>query len=246
VKTSTHEFAEVIQTLAGFLEFIQEHCAYYVDVLFRGQIEDKPLLPKLARLRLPEDLTVREAESKMLISLRTRALPYLENVPQNDWDWLAIAQHCGMATRLLDWSTNPLAALWFAVEKPARTNSDAVIWVFTPSRDDHVENPDASSPFDSGRTRVFMPKHINRRIVAQHGWFTVHSISKSVSKFVPLERNNRYVKSLKKLRVPAQNFSSIRTELDRCGINAATLFGDLVGLCRDAEWQHSLLEDEDA
>jgi hypothetical protein len=136
--------------------------------------------------------------------------------------------------------------LWFAVEKPAKTNSDAVIWVFTPSRDDHVENPDANSPFDSGRTRVFMPKHINRRIVAQHGWFTVHSISKSVSKFVPLERNNRYVKSLKKLRVPAQNFSSIRTELDRCGINAATLFGDLVGLCRDAEWQHTLLEDEDA
>ena len=56
MKTSTHEFAEVIQTLAGYLEFIQEHCAYYDDVLFRGQIEDKPLLPKLARLRLLGDL----------------------------------------------------------------------------------------------------------------------------------------------------------------------------------------------
>jgi len=48
-----------------------------------------------------------------------------------------------------------------------------------------------------------------------------------------------------KLRIPAQHFPSIRAELDRCGINAATLYGDLVGLCRDSEWQHSLLEDED-
>jgi len=244
MKKSTHEFAAVIQNLAGFLEFIQGHCADFDYVLFRGQIEDKPLLPKLARLRLSEDLTVREAESKMLISLRTRALPYLDTVPQNDWDWLAIAQHSGMATRLLDWSTNPLAALWFAVEKPAKADLDAVVWVFTPSKEDHVESPDSSSPFDSDFTRVFMPKHINRGIVSQHGWFTVHTIRKSDSNFVSLEMNTRYKTRLMKLRVPAKCFASIRAELDRCGINAATLFGDLVGLCRDSEWQYSLLEDE--
>ncbi|MFN7505866.1 MAG: FRG domain-containing protein [Limnobacter sp.] len=245
MKNTTREYAEVVKNLAGFLDFVQNHCTEFDDVLFRGQKEDWPLLPKLARLRFRGELAVREAEARMLTSLRTRALPYLDTVPQNDWDWLTIAQHYGMATRLLDWSTNPLAALWFAVEQPARKNQDAVIWVFTPSQDDHVANPDSSSPFNSDRTRVFMPKHINRRIVAQHGWFTVHYIRKTDSKFVPLEKNERYTKSLMKLRIPAQSFPSIRTELDRCGINAATLYGDLVGLCRDSEWQHSLLDDED-
>ncbi len=245
MKKGTHECAADVQTLAGFLEFVQNHCDGVDDVLFRGQKEDWPLLPKIARLRLRGDLNVLEAESRMLTSLKTRALPYLDTTPQNDWDWLSIAQHCGMATRLLDWSTNPLAALWFAVEQPARENQSGVVWVFTPSQADHVANPDLGSPFDSGRTQVFMPKHINRRIVSQHGWFTVHYIRKTDSKFVSLERNRRYKSSLTKLCVPAQYFSSIRIELDRCGINAATLYGDLVGLCRDSEWQHSLLEDED-
>jgi hypothetical protein len=245
MKTPVHKYAGVIETLAGYLEFVQEHCAEFDDVLFRGQKEDWPLLPKLARLRFRGELTVREAEAKMLTSLKTRSLPYLDTTPQNDWDWLAIAQHCGMATRLLDWSTNPLAALWFAIEQPASEGKDGVVWVFSPSQDDHVANPDSVTPFDSDRTRVFMPKHINRRIVAQHGWFTAHYIRKADSKFVSLENNARYKKLLMKLRVPGSAFPSIRTELDRCGINAATLYGDLVGLCRDSEWQHSLLDDED-
>lgn len=240
-----HEYAHVIESLAGFLKIIQEHCAEFDDVLFRGQKEDWSLLPKLARLRLRGELTVREAESEMLASLKTRSLPYLDKVPLNDWDWLAVAQAYGMATRLLDWSTNPLAALWFAVEQPAREGQDGVVWVFTSSQEDHVVDTDSGTPFDSNRTRVFMPKHINRRIIAQHGWFTAHFIQKAGSKFVPLEENARYKKKLTKLCVPASAFSSIRTELDRCGINAATLYGDLIGLCIDSQWQHSLLADED-
>ena len=64
MKNSTYVYAEVVETLAGFLEFVQVHCAAFDDVLFRGQKEDWPLLPKLARLRFPGDLTVREAEKK--------------------------------------------------------------------------------------------------------------------------------------------------------------------------------------
>lgn len=251
----SHAYAGIVENLPDLLKFVQENCAEYDNVLFRGQAQDWPLLPKLARLRPRGDADVRDAEAKMLASLKARSLPYLDTVPQNDWDWLAIAQHCGMATRLLDWSTNPLAALWFAVERPAHKEKstdkgraelvqDGVIWAFPPMDDDHVTNPDLGSPFKTDRTRVFMPKHINRRIIAQHGWFTAHYIRKQDSSFVPLEKNARFKNVLMKLRIPATAFAGIRSELDRCGINAATLYGDLVGLCRDAEWKHTLLEDE--
>ena len=38
----------------------------------------------------------------------------------NQWELMSLAQHHGMATRFLDWTENPLLAMWFAVAKPAK------------------------------------------------------------------------------------------------------------------------------
>jgi hypothetical protein len=211
--------------------------------LFRGQREDLPLVPRIARVRRRENIL--KTEQDMLAAFKREALTFLDRIPDSDWDWLSIAQHHGLPTRLLDWTKNPLAALWFTVELPARSkNKPAVVWMFRPAARDIIDKVTAESPFEGSRTKVFVPRHVTPRIRAQVAIFTIHKYVPRLNKFVPLERMARQRDLLRKFIVPPESFSDIRYELDRCGVNASSLFPDLDGLAHYTEWFYSLLEDE--
>ncbi|MDR0458438.1 MAG: FRG domain-containing protein, partial [Burkholderiaceae bacterium] len=104
-------------------------------ILFRGQREDWSLLSRLARIKpkkcfeFVKNNMYQKIEDQMLKEFKRRAVN-LDYKIKIDWDWLALAQHHGMATRLLDWTENPLVALWFAVRNPVKDkNKSGVVWV---------------------------------------------------------------------------------------------------------------------
>jgi hypothetical protein len=232
----------IISSFSEYVKYIEGSCISET-VLFRGQRQDKPLLPKIARLTLNGHVT--GVESTMVKEFKRKSIPFLEYQPNNEWDWLALMQHHGLATRLLDWSINPLAGLWFAIEKPAISGAPGVVWIFNPSLQDFVDTSTRSSPYVGLRTRVFQPNHITRRIVSQSGWFTVHKYIEDSRRFIPLEKNKAYKNALTKLEIPASSFADMRYQLDRFGINSASMFPGLDGLCQNAQWLNSTLEDEE-
>lgn len=212
--------------------------------IYRGQRKEHSLLPKLARLNTP--LPLLEAERAMFDDFKGLSVPLLDKQPESDWDWLALMQHHGLATRLLDWSVNPLVALWFAVNKPPVASHSGVLWVFQPDNLDYFTPSKDDSPFTLDRTRLVKPKVVTKRIGvgSQLGWFTAHHFNSELKQFIAVEQDSIHQPRLTKLIIPSEKFAQIRFQLDRLGVNAAMIFPDLDGLCAYLEWFYSYLADE--
>lgn len=207
--------------------------------LYRGQSEDKPLLPKLGRYTAIRGEELRNVE-KRLISEFERTLPSYSDLHDrlNEWDKLALAQHHFLATRLLDWSSNPLIALYFALAKrPNNRNEDKrVVWLLNTTEQ---ESPDfEKGPFDQQRTVVFQPKDIANRITAQQGWFTCHQIWPTTQQFGNLSEINGFNDKLTKFVIPGDDRTRIEflEILDSFGINQRTVFPDIDGLSMHLNW----------
>lgn len=234
-----------VGSLPDYLQHIEEQCAGERNVLFRGHTNATwKLEPKIARLKIRTAFTRPGAELEMLLGFKRQSLPHLARELRNDWDWLALAQHHGLPTRLLDWTTNALVALWFAVEAPPEDDEKGAVWMFSGKPADYADDEEIDNPFNASRTLIFRPRHLTPRIIAQSGWFTVHRFVPHRPGFVPLEVNSKQKARLKKIEIPSRLFPALREDLTRCGINAGTLFGDLNGISRQLTWECSPLDDE--
>ena len=146
-------------------------------ILYRGQPIDKTLLPKIARYQLPD---VEQVEREMIADFQRRSLHLMNKHPNNLWDWLALAQHHGMATRLLDWSENPLIALWFSLSQMPDINTEySVVWGF------HVPPQDVVNDFVYRELNRFLGEGSDWRFQFRHGKATLDDVIAAVRAGMP-------------------------------------------------------------
>lgn len=208
----------IVKTPIDYHQFIMEH--WKSDYIYRGEDSNNyKLIPKIGRDILLDKKNNIESENNLLKEFYKISLPYIQIVPENAWERLALAQHHGLHTRFLDWSKNPLVAAYFAI-KSMNTN-DAVVYCFK-TKDLSFVYEKIMSPYNVKNTTLYNPRHISNRIIAQAGIFTFH----------PNPTEEFSVPSLEKIIIPRENKSEMYGMLYSYNINESTLFPDLDGIAR--------------
>lgn len=193
--------------------------------IFRGQRRYWPLLPSISRNHDSEMVLVHERE--LLEKFKKEAPRTLQLVPKSDWDWLVVAQQHGLPTRLLDWTFDAYAALWFALYKAESDDSKPEVWVMNPLKDDVIQFLDKTRPFSGKRTKVFKPKFNIPRVKVQKGCFTLFKyVERSSKGFVPLERNIYLRKRLERIRISANSLKTILKQLRVMGYTKRMMYPD--------------------
>lgn len=215
-----------------FAEFVDRH--QQSNWIFRGVADatSHPLVPKVGRAGTEYD----ESEERIIFAnFRRRARQFVDTSGLDHWDLLALAQHHGLPTRLLDWTTNPLVAAYFAVtSKPL----DQTARVYAARAPELVDTDAIGDPFDCNEVLAYTPSAVAPRIVAQRGLFTVHpdptipwdrGISARVARTAPL--------TSKEFDIEERYRSFFERKLFQLAIDASAIKADLDGVCETLAWQ---------
>lgn len=199
--------------------------------IFRGVRQSNyELIPKIGRSGSRKALSGgkdigfdRAAETIMIRHFVRAAGPYLKQLPASQLDWLALAQHHGMFTRLLDWSESLFVAAYFAVEDARNRDLPPMIYGVKDVPLVPLTLPDDLDELDE--VMMYYPPHISPRIPAQTGLFTVHRNPDKA--FNP--------QNLVRIEIGGGPLT-MKLNLNKCGIHKASLFPDIDGLAEYQSW----------
>lgn len=212
---------------------------------YRGHMDTKcELVPSVHRkfTRVGEAIIVNEFISRA---------PSLHNgrLPDNRGEWISLMRHYGAPTRLLDWTSSPLIACYFAVEDaeedlPKADDQGAVIWCLDAERlnkgrlnkdgripplhnlivSEKYINPAFNSAEPSEGVVAINPSHNDLRMSLQQAKFTIHGCPKPIEQY---EDANEY---LVRFFIPPIHKSKLKKQLRTIGICRSSLFPDLGNL----------------
>lgn len=193
--------------------------------IFRGVTSPKHyLLPSIGREKVYGHYK-RAQEERLFQEFKNRAIALMDGGRFNDWDWLAYAQHIGVPTRLLDWTTSPLVATFFALE--GDSDQDRLLYAVKYSRYIHEVDHKLHGPFDNSVEGRFTAPLAFDRIRAQRGIFTIH----------PDPTKIFYPKGLKTFLISAAMVKDFRRRLFKYGIDYWHIYPDPHGLGQQLAWQ---------
>lgn len=181
-----------VQDLIAALE--EDNLGYAGTNWYRGHADEAwGLVPSYYRLNEAPP------ESTLIKRFKQSAAMLISVTPKDSFDWLFLMQHYGVPTRLLDWSENPLVALYFAVvDTVGHEDKDAALWSMRPSElnknagindadeeffipsfeDEELSNYSVEIIRQNTRNQMkplaTIATRNNERIQAQHGVFTIH------------------------------------------------------------------------
>jgi len=232
----------------------------YRSWAFRGQRDATwPLSSSLSRrfadVQVHKDAWVSQEERALRIFKRKAHL-FLDHIPQEDdsFEWLALMQHHGAPTRLLDLTWSPYVAAFFALED---ATSDAAVWALCGPKvcgADEITlatgqriRPKEMSPRRIGNYEKYFlpgteplvfigePEIMNKRLVAQSGTFAVPGqLGRPIEDILSDYPGTAVVKLL--LRTHKLRREAMR-DLYNMNLTNATLFPDLGGLGKSIAYE---------
>lgn len=209
-----------IQTLEDYLKIF--HVYSGMD-FYRGHASiDYCLIPSIGRYYIKgEENALLQFEKEIFDEFKRKYEPYTTVRPQNDKEFLFLAQHYGLPTRLLDWTFNPLVALYFACK--SRPDTDGAVYhcmiydnsVYRDTLSDVLSPPDLT---------MLIPRETDVRFKNQQALFALYSC--------PWEEQMKDYPTIRYI-IPASSKSQIMRKLEMIGMTTTFLFPLLDNLCNE-------------
>jgi hypothetical protein len=241
-----------LKSWQSFLDLITD--VPYTNWAFRGeQHAEWPLYSALSRYLQTFHIHSRawpEQEDRILRIFKRKAHQYLPQPPEidDDFQWLALMQHHGAPTRLIDFTWSPYVAAFFALE---RATGDAAVWAVNPARVQSRVSPrpprydprirgNFKRYYIKGKRRIIWigePHTMNRRLIAQSGTFALAGVLDEPLDHI-LSSYPDPESTMVKFILPSKLIRDTgMRELYRMNITWATLFPDLDGLSRSLRYE---------